>query len=113
MVKLKKRKPNAKERALQAEEQKMWARHSAPLELGAKAKGIRVTASTLPVAPPKDTAPMSTEDYQRKFCGSTAPRSNTQYTGTKMLGVGQMAKSNAVPVFSVEEATEIARMRRG
>ena len=35
------------------------------------------------------------------------------YTGTKMLGIGQLHKSNAVPVFSNEEAIEIARMRRG
>ena len=30
---------------------------------------------------------------------STAPRKSQQYSGTKMLGVGQMHKSNAVPVF--------------
>lgn len=45
--------------------------------------------------------------------GSTAPVNTTQYTGTRMLGVGQMAKSNAVPVFEKEHIIEIARMRRG
>lgn len=35
------------------------------------------------------------------------------YTGTAMLGVATMHKSNAVPVFSEEDAVEIARMRRG
>jgi hypothetical protein len=34
------------------------------------------------------------------------------YTGTKMIGIAQMAKSNAVPVFSQDEITNIARMRR-
>lgn len=34
------------------------------------------------------------------------------YTGTKMLGVGQLHKSNAVPVFSQDDAIDIARMRR-
>ena len=34
------------------------------------------------------------------------------YTGTKMLGISQMAKSNAVPVFSNQEAIEISNMRR-
>lgn len=34
------------------------------------------------------------------------------YTGDKMLGIGTMHKSNAVPVFSEEAATEISRMRR-
>jgi hypothetical protein len=35
------------------------------------------------------------------------------YTGTKMLGIGTLHKSNAVPVFSDHEAKEMARMRRG
>ena len=34
------------------------------------------------------------------------------YTGTKMLGISQMAKSNAVPVFNSDHIIEIARMRR-
>ena len=34
------------------------------------------------------------------------------YTGTAMKGVAVMHKSNAVPVFSQEEAIDIARMRR-
>ena len=36
-----------------------------------------------------------------------------QYTGTKMIGIGTMHKSNAVPIFSNEEAHDIATMRRG
>ena len=35
------------------------------------------------------------------------------YTGTKVNGIATMHKSNAVPVFSDEEAVEISRMRRG
>lgn len=35
------------------------------------------------------------------------------YTGTKMLGIGTLHKSNAVPVFNSEEAVDIAKMRRG
>ena len=34
------------------------------------------------------------------------------YTGTKVLGIGTMHKSNAVPIFSDEEAQDISRMRR-
>jgi hypothetical protein len=34
------------------------------------------------------------------------------YTGTKILGIGTMHKSNAVPIFSDEEAVNIATMRR-
>jgi hypothetical protein len=34
------------------------------------------------------------------------------YTGTKVKGIGTMHKSNAVPIFSDEEAVDISRMRR-
>ena len=44
--------------------------------------------------------------------GSTAPVHKV-YTGTKILGIGTMHKSNAVPIFSDDEAKDIARMRRG
>ena len=43
---------------------------------------------------------------------STA-REQKVYTGTKVLGIATMHKSNAVPVFAEEEAIEISRMRRG
>lgn len=43
--------------------------------------------------------------------GSTAPVHKV-YTGNKILGIGTMHKSNAVPIFSDEEAQDIAKMRR-
>jgi hypothetical protein len=44
--------------------------------------------------------------------GSTAPVTKV-YTGDKIIGIATMHKSNAVPVFSDEQAVEISRMRRG
>lgn len=34
------------------------------------------------------------------------------YTGTKIRGIGTMHKSNAVPIFSDDDAVDIAHMRR-
>ncbi len=34
------------------------------------------------------------------------------YTGTAIKGIGTMHKSNAVPIFSDEQAVDIAKMRR-
>jgi hypothetical protein len=34
------------------------------------------------------------------------------YTGTKVKGIGTMHKSNAVPIFSDDEAIDISKMRR-
>lgn len=44
--------------------------------------------------------------------GPVSSKPNPQYTGTKILGIGTMHKSNAVPVFSDEEAISISSMRR-
>ena len=45
--------------------------------------------------------------------GALRTKDIPKYTGTKILGIGTMHKSNAVPVFSEEEAHDIATMRRG
>ena len=36
-----------------------------------------------------------------------------QYTGDAMIGIGQLHKSNAVPIFSQADAIDISKMRRG
>jgi hypothetical protein len=45
--------------------------------------------------------------------GSATVSAPKVYTGTKVKGIATMHKSNAVPVFSDEEAIEISKMRRG
>jgi hypothetical protein len=45
--------------------------------------------------------------------GAVRTKDIPKYTGNKILGIGTMHKSNAVPVFSDEEAHDIATMRRG
>lgn len=44
--------------------------------------------------------------------GVAARPADKVYTGTKIKGIGTMHKSNAVPIFSDDEAQDIARMRR-
>jgi hypothetical protein len=44
--------------------------------------------------------------------GNAVLKPAKQYTGTKVKGIATMHKSNAVPVFSDEEAVDISRMRR-
>ena len=44
--------------------------------------------------------------------GIAVSRPIMQYTGTKVKGIGTMHKSNAVPIFSDEEAVAISTMRR-
>lgn len=44
--------------------------------------------------------------------GSATLAAPKVYTGTKVKGIATMHKSNAVPVFSDEEAIDISKMRR-
>ena len=44
---------------------------------------------------------------------SMAKRKENVYTGTEIIGIAQMHKSNAVPVRGKKQAEEIAKMRRG
>jgi hypothetical protein len=46
------------------------------------------------------------------FTGNATLPPAKVYTGTKVKGIATMHKSNAVPVFSDEEAIDISKMRR-
>jgi hypothetical protein len=47
------------------------------------------------------------------YDSSMAKKPENVYTGTEIIGIAQMHKSNAVPVRGKKQAEEIARMRRG
>lgn len=44
--------------------------------------------------------------------GAVRSKDIPQYTGTKILGIGTLHKSNGVPIFSDQEAKDISSMRR-
>ena len=44
--------------------------------------------------------------------GSTELKEIPVYTGDNMVGIAQMAKSNAIPVFNFEHIKDIGHMRR-
>lgn len=116
----------AAQRALDSDWAALQAKHAAPLEAGRKAKGalpdVKVKkkrskyVENVNIGPPKLTAPPGRE--QAKLPSRVTPGGNAakkevpQYTGTKMLGVATMHKSNSVPVFQDEDAKDIAKMRR-
>ena len=62
-------------------------------------------------APPgRETQKIASRDTGHH--GAVKTKGIPQYTGTKVLGIGTMHKSNAVPIFSDEEAIAISSMRR-
>ena len=44
--------------------------------------------------------------------GTAVKAPDKVYTGNKIIGIGTLHKSNAVPVFSNEDAIAISKMRR-
>jgi len=61
------------------------------------------------IPPGRETPHIASRDTGMIPCTKKA---DTIYTGTKIKGIGTMHKSNAVPVFSDEEAVDISTMRR-
>ena len=57
-------------------------------------------------------APAAINDARHWVKGATWSKPAPTYTGTAMLGIGVMHKSNAVPVFSTDEAKSLGAMRR-
>lgn len=62
---------------------------------------------TLP--PGRETPYVASRDTGWVACTKSTDK---VYTGTKVKGIGTMHKSNAVPIFSDEEAVDISKMRR-
>ena len=95
--KRKPRKPNAKQRELAADWEKLLKKYETKTVTSAKAKTLT------------QTKPFILETGYH----DCSKKKQQTYTGTKMIGIGTLHKSNAVPVFSEEDAVEISRMRRG
>lgn len=75
-----------------------------------RAKDMKSTLTVLFKAPPGREVPRVTS-LDTGWTACTTP-TNQEYTGNKVKGIGTMHKSNAVPIFSDEEAVEISTMRR-
>ncbi len=59
-----------------------------------------------------DIATVQVSRLSSWITGPVTSKPSPTYTGTKILGIGTMHKSNAVPIFSDDEAKEISSMRR-
>lgn len=73
-------------------------------------KVVLKTTPKSPVPPGRETPHYPS---LKSFGGSaTKPIHGKVYTGTAMKGIGTLHKSNAVPIFTDEEAKDQANMRR-
>ena len=61
---------------------------------------------------PRDTGPRIPSLNDGVDTGLATKSPDKVYTGDKIIGIGTMHKSNAVPIFSDTQAKEISSMRR-
>ena len=72
-----------------------------------KPTGVLTTSPRIP--PGRETPQIASLDTGWVAC---TKKSDTIYTGEKVLGISVLHKSNGVPVFSQEEVIDISKMRR-
>lgn len=78
-----------------------------------KIKDFKPKSKNLPVKE-SNTGPVypSLNTNFKELSGVCAKKEEQVYTGSKLIGIAVMHKSNLVPVFSRDDATELAKMRR-
>ena len=94
--------------ALAADWEKVKAKYTSSDKNSAK---ITKKTYTPPVMLRRDTGPrIPSLDTGHK--GAVTVKQTPKYTGNKIVGIGTMHKSNAVPIFTDQEAKDISSMRR-
>lgn len=89
---------------------KQWQSMSKPAGFKPKPNSAEVLR---PKYPPGREPKAIIPSVDSGHCGAVSSRPTQMYTGDKIIGIGTLHKSNAVPVFSDEQAKDMARMRRG
>ena len=107
--KRKPKKPNAQQRALKANWQEIQEKYGVKEKIKHTIE-TRVTTSNRVIRPGSDTRHIPSLD---SGLGFAIKKPIQEYTGDAMIGIGQLHKSNAVPIFSKEDAIDISKMRRG
>lgn len=105
--KSKRLKPNAKQRQLAQEWQDLVKKLAPKKTLNKKSVITKIPSLTVP--PGRETPKFPSLNSNAYFCTKKDP---LFYTGDKMKGIGTLHKSNAVPIFTDEEAKDQANMRR-
>jgi len=100
-----------KARELQDSWQEMLKRHGIEQEERKRKRAMSSGTYTPPKVDPyrRETPKIASLPFTAGPC--TKPEQKV-YTGDKIKGIGTMHKSNAVPIFSDEQAIDIAKMRR-
>ena len=104
--KRKPKKPNAKQRTLRASWEEILKKYDIKPSTKTGVSGPSVCRVI------RDGSSTSHIPSLDSGYGLTPKKCSVEYTGDAMIGIGQMHKSNAIPVFKKEDAEDLAKMRR-
>ena len=94
---------------LEQRSSKPWVTGSSPVESTNRSVAQSGSASALGAEGQRFKSSRSDQCF---YDPSMAKKEENVYTGTEIIGIAQMHKSNAVPVRGKKQATEVATMRR-
>lgn len=92
--------------------QAKWASLNPNFSKGIKKVKVSLSNPLPALKPPPGRESQHVPSLDTGVKGAVTIKQSQQYTGTKILGIGTMHKSNAVPIFSDQEAQDISKMRR-
>jgi hypothetical protein len=104
------------EQARKAREQadswnELLKRHGVAQEDKKRARAMAAEPYKAPAAYRRETPHIASLN-SKDSCGVATKAPEKVYTGKNIVGIATMHKSNAVPVFSAEDAIDISKMRR-
>ena len=102
----------ARARELDADWKKLKADWGVEAEQKRQRRAMTAEPLTYRLSAPPGRETQRIDSRDTGHAGAVCSKEIPKYTGTKILGIGTLHKSNAVPVFSDEEAIAIATMRR-
>jgi hypothetical protein len=100
-----------KSEQLDADWQELQKRWSTDVEQAKRSRALKAKPY-VPAVNPRLAELRAAPSVADTHTGAVTIKQTPQYTGTKIVGIGTMHKSNAVPIFSDQEAKEISSMRR-
>jgi hypothetical protein len=77
-----------------------------------KQQGLKSPTLVYSLKPPPGRSTTANLKSVDSGVGNAVKKTAPVYTGDKIVGIGTMHKSNAVPIFSDSQAKEISSMRR-
>lgn len=100
-----------KARELEESWKELLKKHGVEQENRKRARALSADTYKAP-APYRRETPHIASLNSKDSCGVATKAPEKVYTGNSIVGIATMHKSNAVPVFSSEDAVEISKMRR-